>query len=208
MQILNLTSNSSLKFIAHQAAEVLGSGGIIVYPTETAYGLGGKALDETVIKNVFAIKQRPLNKPIHIIVKDIQEAKNYAEVTKEGIRLARRFFPGPLTLIFKKKFIIPDVLTGGLDTIGIRIPNHPVVIAISNIVSFPFTATSANFSGRPAPYSTEDVFSQFTGNEIDLVIDAGSLPQTLPSTVVDLTVAPFKIIREGPISRQQIENVL
>ena len=208
MKLIRIANSQTIKQAVASAADILKNGGLIIYPTDTAYGLGANALDETAVKRVFKVKRRPLSKPIHIIVKDIKEAKKYAEVTALGLKLAQKFLPGPLTLIFKKKSLVPDILTANLDTIGIRIPNHPVIKALSAKVDFPYTATSANLSGENTPYCAKEVLKQLDKNLIGLVVDAGELPHVEPSTVLDLTISPPKMVRKGPISLNQINRAL
>lgn len=190
--------------IAKRAAGVLRGQGLIVYPTETAYGLGGDARDPEVVKRVFDLKQRPADKPVHIIVRGISQARRYAYVNRSAEVLVAEFLPGPLTLVLEKKEIIPEILTGGLSTVGIRIPDHPVIEAISARLNFPYTATSANLSGGKTPYDFKEVINQLPESEIDLVIDGGELPEVQPSTVLDLTVSPVRVLREGPVAARDL----
>lgn len=191
-----------------KAAEMLKSGGVIVYPTDTAYGLGANALSEEAVRKAFEVKGRDYSKPIHVVVKDLEMAQKFVEVNEIAEKLATYFLPGPLTLILPKKKIVPDLLTANLPTLGIRIPNCEVTKALSCLVDFPYTTTSANLSGNPASYSIEEVLTQLDPKKIDLVLDAGVLPKILPSTLLDLTCTPPKILREGPVSREEIEKVL
>ena len=123
----------------------------------------------------------------------------------------KKFLPGPLTLIFRRRPAIPSTVAGGLETLGIRIPNCPVTSQLSSLVDFPYTATSANPSAGATPYSVSEVLSQFEGDlvqKIDLILDAGVLPRVLPSTLVDLSTQPPQILREGPVRTKEIEAVL
>jgi L-threonylcarbamoyladenylate synthase len=130
-------------------------------------------------------------------------AEDYAFVSEPAINLAHHFLPGPLTLILRKKDTISDLLSGGKETIGIRMPDNLIALALVERAGIPITATSANVSGRPDSYSVKDAFDQL-GNKVDLYLDIGILPKKLPSTILDLTLDPPKVIREGPIPTNKI----
>lgn len=190
-----------------QAAQILQSGGLVVYPTDTAYGLGVNALDEQAVRKMYEVKGRDFSKPTHVVVRDWNMVETIAEPNDVARKLYDAFLPGPLTIILKKKPIVPALLTSGLTTIGVRIPDSPITQALSRIVPVPYTTPSANISGGATPYSAQGAISQI-GQHIDLVIDAGELPPVLPSTIVDITVSPPKILRRGPIEEAKIKAVL
>jgi L-threonylcarbamoyladenylate synthase len=194
--------------IINQAAIVLKNGGLIVYPTDTAYGLGGNALNENVIKKVYEIKGRGHNKPTHVIVRDWKMIKEISEPNAQARLLFDNFLPGPLTIILNKKNLVPDILTSGLKTLGMRIPDCKVTKLISIQASLPYTTPSANKSGGKTPYSIKEVATELDMEKVDLVIDCGTLPKTKPSTIIDLSRKPLKILRDGPISKNKLTEIL
>jgi L-threonylcarbamoyladenylate synthase len=159
--------------------------------------------DVRAVTKIFQLKQRPLNKPIHIVVSSLQMAEDYAFVPKSALNLAQHFLPGPLTLVLRKRETISDLLSGGKETIGIRMPDNRIALALVERAGVPITATSANVSGRPDTYSIQDAFDQL-GNKVDLYLDMGILPKRFPSTILDLTLDTPKILREGPIPSEKI----
>jgi len=190
----------------------LNSGGVLVFPTETVYTLAVDATNAAAIDKVYKIKGRSFNKPLHVVVSSLEMASRYVRVGRRAKVLAKKFLPGPLTLILEKKNkILPDKLTSNLKTLGIRIPDLPLNLIVSQLLDKPYTTTSANISGGPNPYSIKEVLNQFNNQEkqmIDFVVDVGPLPKLKPSTLVDLTKTPYKILREGPITENQIRNTL
>jgi L-threonylcarbamoyladenylate synthase len=204
MRIVKINPNNPDKDIAKLASEILKSAGLVIYPTDTAYGLGGNALDEEAIRKVYEIKGRDLSKPTHVIVRNWQMIDNLCYTNKLAEKLYSKLMPGPLTLILPKKAKVPDILTAGLLTLGIRIPNTPVTQSLSNLVSFPFTTPSANKSGGKVPYSVNEIKRELDIEKVDLILDAGKLPEVAPSTVIDLTKTPPKILREGPITKEDL----
>lgn len=185
------------------AVEVLQKGGIVLHPTDTAYGLAADIHHVRAIEKIYAVKKRD-HKPLIIVVKDIEQAKNYVELITAAEILADNFFPGALTLVLNKKDSVHDLISGFRPTVGIRQPNSPITAQLSELLDSPYTSTSANLSGGPTPYSVEDALSQLDHTLIDLAIDVGPLPVRPTSTVIDLTVEPLEILREGPISKQQL----
>lgn len=208
MKLLKVNNHKPDEKFIKLAAEILKRGGLVVYPTETAYGLGGNALNPEVIRKVYFVKDRDLSKPTHVVVRDWNMIEELAETNNSAKKLYDKFLPGPLTVILSKKKIVPNILTGGLPTLGIRTPDNSITQSLSNLVSFPYTTPSANKSGGKVPYSIADVRKELDIDKVDLILDAGKLPQVKPSTIIDLTKTPPKILREGPITRKQIEKVL
>lgn len=193
-----------------RAEAVLASGGVILYPTDTLYGLGVDALSDEAVAKLYVIKGREAGKPIHCIVADMEMAQRYAEVTPLAVSLAWRFLPGALTLILKKKPGTGSGIARGIDTIGIRIPLNDFCRALARRFGKPYTTTSANVSGAAPGRSVDDILEQLgeRGRLIDLVIDAGELPLRLPSTVVDASSGQLLMLREGAIPVRDIDNAV
>jgi L-threonylcarbamoyladenylate synthase len=194
-----------------QAAEALNQGQIIIYPSGTAYSLAANALKPKLITQLFQLKSRPLTDPLHIIVRDWDMATTYIQPTDVAKFLWERFTPAPLTLVLRKKPLVPNILTSGLPTLGIRFPNYSVAYFLSAALDFPYTSTSANPSGKITPYSLSQVKSQFTPaqlSQISLAVDIGRIARVPPSTVLDLTTTPPTLLREGPVSREELESIL
>lgn len=173
-----------------RAVEVLRRGGLVVYPTDTVYGLGADALCDGTVEKVFEAKGRPISKPISIAVSDVDMLCCVAHVTPDAEEFVERFLPGPFTIVLESRKILPPALTGGTGLIGVRIPAHDLALLLIQEFDAPITATSANLSGESAPASPEEVDVPY-----DLLIDGGVLPGT-PSTVVDLVHSC--ILRRGP----------
>lgn len=189
-----------------EAAEIIKAGGLVVYPTETVYGLGANALSSKSVMKVFEAKGREYKKPISIAVKNLSEAKKIAKFNPYALKLAKKFLPGPLTLILPLKAEFPEELTLGKNTIGVRIPNHPVAQKLLKQVNIPITATSANVSGSKESITASDAIKEI-GDKVNLVLDAGPCKYGKPSTVVD-AVDKVKIVREGVFSKREILSVL
>ncbi len=187
-----------------KAVKALRRGALVIYPTDTLYGLGCNALDERAIKKVFAAKKRPISNPLSIAVDSIEMMGRYAKLTGAAEKLAQEFLPGALTIVLEKKDL-PSALTCGLPNVGIRIPDSDIALKLIELLGVPITATSANISGNAPPSSAEDAASQI--KDADIALDTGQLKGSTPSTVVDLTGKP-KILREGAIKRRELEKVI
>ena len=188
------------------AVAVLRSGGLVAFPTETVYGLGADALNADAVQKVFEAKGRPSDNPLIVHVASLEIAWHFMrEITDKGLNLANRFWPGPLTLIVKRKSIVPDIVTAGLDTVAIRIPNHPVTLELLKNFKGGIVGPSANISGRPSPTSAEHVYNDLNG-KIDVILDAGSTTIGVESTVIDVTIEPPAILRLGGLNREDIEK--
>lgn len=201
MEVLKLDSDAEKKI--RRAAQVIKSGGLVVYPTDTLYGLGCNALSAGAVKKVFKAKQRRAGKPLPIAVDSVRMMKKYVVVDSRAEVVARKFLPGALTIVLKKKNL-PDILTGGSGTVGVRIPNSETALKLIKLAGVPITATSANVSEETPPVSVEEVRGL---KGVDLVLDAGKLEARVPSTVLDLTGKP-KILRKGKIKKDEIESVI
>ena len=190
------------------AAAVLRQGGLVAFPTETVYGLGANATDEAAVKRIFAAKGRPPDNPIIVHVSDLAQmtplVKRYPPA---AALLAERFWPGPLTLVLPRSGRVPEAVTGGLDTVAIRMPDHPVARELIRRAGVPVAAPSANLSGRPSPTRAEDVMEDLAGR-IEVVLDGGPTGIGLESTVLDLTADPPAILRPGGVTWEQLRSVL
>src|SRR3990172_9281044 len=189
------------------AASVLNNGGIIIYPTETLYGLGALALDEESVNNIFSIKGRIHGNPIPILVRDKEMLSEYVVVTDEANRLIEKFLPGPLTLVLKEKKNLPYLISAGTGTIAIRISGHPFVKRLFDFLFQPLTSTSANISGQENLFSFDEIYKTFN-SKVELIVDSGNLPRSKGSTVIDLTVKPALLIREGDISGERLKEFI
>ena len=181
------------------AAQVLESGGLIVYPTDTVYGLGCNPYDTSAVERLFTVKRRPTTSAVPVAVSGTSMASKLALVTYKARILMQRFWPGPLTIVLSKKAVIPPLVTGGEESIGIRMPNHTVPLRMMEVAGLPIVATSANLHGKPSP-SVLDALSVEISSEVNLILDGGRTTGGVESTVLDLTVDPPKILRRGPIS--------
>lgn len=188
------------------AAEALAQGKLVIYPTDTVYGLGAVATNTEAVRKVFTAKQRDPEKPISIAFSSIEQARKYVEWNKAADALAEEFLPGALTIILNAKSALPKELTGGSEKIGIRIPNDPVALMLINSVGRPITATSANIAGAADPVTAQEAVEQI-GDAVDVVIDSGECELQEPSTVVDTTDG-VKILREGAIEKFRILEAL
>lgn len=212
MQKLKLPDHRYSKKSLNLIADTLKRGGLVVYPTDTSYLIGVDATNKTAVDKLFELKQRKKSKPIHVIVADLEMAKKYTVFSNYAEKIAKSMLPGPITLILKRKAkVLAPNLTGPVKTLGIRIPALKLNTDIAKTLGHPYTATSANKSGKPPAYSIEEFFSQLSDKEldlIDLVIDFGILNKNIPSTIIDCSKLMPKIIREGPVARSKIEKVL
>ena len=190
-----------------QAIEILKKGGIVAFPTDTVYGLGASALDEEAVARVYEAKGRPRHLALPLLLADISQIAAVARPVPEiAWRLAQRFLPGGLTLVLHKASSVSTVVSGGGEKIAVRVPNHPVPLALIEGLGAPITGTSANLTGSPSPDTAEEVHQQM-GDRVNLVIDGGRCPGGMDSTVLDLTGETPRILREGAISREEIERV-
>ena len=191
-----------------QAVAVLRRGGVIGIPTDTVYGIAANALDEDAVDRVFTLKGREDTSPIPVLIGEVADLFKYGtHVTDEAVALAEAFWPGQLTIVVSKSDLIPSVVSGGLDTVGLRIADHHVPRRLISDLGAPITATSANISGTEALNSAVSVAEQL-GDRLDLVFDGGQLAPSRPSTVIDVTSGPPKILREGAVPAAAIERVL
>lgn len=191
-----------------RAAECLRRGGLVAFPTETVYGLGVNALDRDAVRRLFAAKQRPPNDPLIVHVTSIDSIAALASRVPGAVEtLARRFWPGPLTLIVPRSTQVPDEVTAGLSTVAVRVPLHPVARALIEAAGVPVAAPSANLFSRPSPTQASHVVEDLDGR-IDLVVDGGPTTIGVESTVLDLTSDPPTILRPGAVTVEMLREVL
>jgi L-threonylcarbamoyladenylate synthase len=187
------------------AAEIIRRGGLVAFPTETVYGLGANALDPEAAAKIYAAKERPFASPLIVHVADEAMARTIAAVWPESARaLAARFWPGPLTLIVKKADIVPDLVTAGLDSVGIRIPAHPIALDLIRRAGVPIAAPSANRFTEISPTTAAHVRASL-GGRIDMILDGGSTQVGIESTVATLRRVPPAVLRPGMITQSQLE---
>ena len=190
------------------AAAILQAGGLVGIPTETVYGLGANGLSSVAVGKIFAAKGRPQDNPLILHVPDASWLARYCrEVPDSAYTLAERFWPGPLTMILPRKDVVPDAVTAGLDTVGVRCPNHPVTLAIIRAADVPVAAPSGNTSGRPSPTRAEHMVEDMAG-KIDAIVDGGPCGVGVESTIIDLTCTPPRLLRPGGLPLEALEEVL
>ncbi|MBR5520631.1 MAG: threonylcarbamoyl-AMP synthase [Oscillospiraceae bacterium] len=190
------------------ACDIIKNGGVVAIPTETVYGLFADATKSEACANIFTAKDRPQDNPLIVHISDYDMLKRVAlEIPEDAIKLAEAFWPGPLTIILKKTELIPDTTSAGLDTVGIRMPSHPVVLEIISKTGLPLAGPSANRSGRPSPTDAQTVYNDMTGR-IPLVLDGGDCNIGVESTVVSLAGDQPVLFRPGYITKAQMEDVL
>jgi tRNA threonylcarbamoyl adenosine modification protein (Sua5/YciO/YrdC/YwlC family) len=190
------------------AADIIKAGGLAAVPTETVYGLAANGLDGDAVRKIYDVKGRPEAKPINLLVTGMGDAEEFCrDIPPEAYILAERFWPGPLTMVLKKQDTVPEIVTAGGDTVGVRCPDHPKTLELIRLAGAPLAAPSANMSGGPSPKNVSDVLKVFDG-KIDVAIDGGECAVGIESTIVDMTVSPPKILRQGGLAREAIEDVL
>ncbi len=191
-----------------KAGELIKQGKIVIFPTETVYGIGTNGLDENAVKKIYVVKQRPLNKPISLLVANMEMVNLIAkDITETEYKIMRNFFPGPLTIILKKKDIVPDIVTAGQDTVGVRMPRGDVARKLVELAGVPIAAPSANISGEPSGTNLQEIMKHFEG-KVDYCIDGGDSELGLASTIVQIIDGKPVILRQGSIALEQINKTL
>lgn len=195
---LNLGSPSAREAV-ETAVQRIRAGGIVAFPTETFYGLAVDPFNAAAVERLFAVKGREAGKPVPIVIDEFKRSKGIiGAISPEAWSLIRKFWPGPLTLLFSASPQLPSTLTGGTGKVGLRIPSHPVALGLLRVAAQPVTATSANRSGEPAATSAAQV-EETLGRDLDLIMDGGNTPGGSGSTIVDSSFHPPRLIREGKI---------
>ena len=190
----------------NEAAEIIKQGKIVVFPTETVYGIGTNGLDEQAIKKLYEVKQRPFNKPISLLVSSMDMVNEIAkDITEVEYKIMGKFFPGPLTIILKKKDIVPDIVTAGQDTVGVRIPSGEIARKLVEMSGVPIATPSANITGEPSGTNLQEIKKKFEG-KVDFFIDGGISELGLASTIVKVVDGKLQILRQGSITLEQIEK--
>lgn len=194
--------------VIKKAAEIIKKSGTVAFPTETVYGLGANCFDKVAILRIFEIKRRPPDNPLIVHISNLQELNLLVEDDVEKAKpLIETFWPGPVTLIFRKKPQVPKEVTGGLETVAVRMPSHPVAKKLIEISGVPIAAPSANLSGRPSPTNAQHVIEDLYGL-VDVIIDGGETPLGLESTVIDLSRGEPTLLRPGPATVEEIRKVM
>lgn len=190
------------------AAEIIKSGKLVAFPTETVYGLGANALDKNAVKKIYKAKGRPSDNPLIIHINDKKDlAKLTLNISKDAQKLIDKFWPGPLTLIFKKTTLVPKETTAGIDTVAIRMPQNSIALALIKASGFPIAAPSANLFSKPSPTSAKHVSDDLNG-KIEMIIDGGNSQIGLESTVVDTTEKFPIILRPGGITKEELKKII
>ena len=189
-----------------QAAELIKQGKIVVFPTETVYGIGTNGLNANAVKKLYEVKKRPINKPISLLVSDIKMVEQIAkDITEIEYKIMEKFFPGPLTIILKKKDIVPDIVAAGQDTVGVRMPSGEIARKLVEIAGVPIAAPSANISGEPSGTNLQEIKKHFNEN-VDYFIDGGESELGIASTIVQVVNGEITILRQGNITLEQIKK--
>lgn len=188
------------------ALEILYSGGLVAFPTDTVYGVGALAFDGKAVKSIYTAKERPVEKAIPVLIGDREDLSKVAEeIPLFAARLIARFWPGPLTVLVPKKPALPEVVSAN-PAVGVRVPDHEVARTLLRL-SGPLAVTSANRSSQPSPTTAQEVLQQL-GGRIALILDGGRTPGGIPSTLVDCTGIEIQVLREGPITKEQMLNAI
>lgn len=202
-QFIKITDNlEDLK----KAGDVIKNGGLVAFPTETVYGIGANGLDENAAKKIYKAKNRPSDNPLILHVTDAAQAEKIGDINETAKKLFDAFSPGPLTVIVKKKPIVPECITGGLDTVAVRIPSSEIARRIIKYSGCPIAAPSANLSGKPSPTAFEHVKDDLNGR-VDMIIDGGGIEVGIESTIIDSTKNPPVILRPGGITLEMVKSI-
>lgn len=185
---------------------IMRGGGLVAVPTETVYGLAGNGLDEKAVAEIYEVKGRPELKPLSLMVHDAASMERYCEnVPPQAYTLAKKFWPGPLTIVMKAKPCVPEIVRAGGETVGLRCPDHPLTLELLEKSGVPFAAPSANPSGEPSPKNADSVLKYFDG-KIDAVLDGGECGIGCESTLIDLSRTPYRILRQGALPADEIAD--
>jgi L-threonylcarbamoyladenylate synthase len=207
-KIFTVTNPAAARESIAAAAGILQAGGLVAFPTETVYGLGANALDPQAVRRIFAAKGRPADNPLIVHVADASGMEALATaIPREAYVLAGAFWPGPLTLVLSRRAVVADEVTGGLDSVAVRVPGHPVALALLRAAALPVAAPSANLSGRPSPTTAGHVLEDLDGR-IDAIVDGGPCGVGVESTVLDIRGGEPLLLRPGGVTPQQIAAVL
>ena len=189
-----------------EPAQIIRNGGIVIFPTETVYGIGVNALNKNAVKKLYEVKHRPLNKPTSLLVNSMDMVNEIAkDITALEYALMEQFFPGPFTIILKKRDIISDIVTANSDTVGIRMPENEIALKLIEYAGVPIATPSANISGKPSGTNLKDIIEDFDG-KVDYFVDGGPSKIGLASTIVQVVNGVPRILRQGSITEEQIKQ--
>ena len=207
-RVIRVENTDSTKELLQEAGDIIKKGGLVAFPTETVYGLGGDALNSQSSRKIYEAKGRPSDNPLIVHIADLEHlAPIVKEIPENALKLAKAFWPGPLTMILPKSDLVPFETTGGLDTVAIRMPSHPVAKAFIEAAGGYVAAPSANLSGKPSPTTAKYVIQDMDGR-IDMIIDGDGVDIGLESTIVDMTSKEPMILRPGYITEEMLTRVL
>lgn len=207
-RIYSVNRNHPSRLVIKKAAALIRRGELVAFPTETVYGLGANGLNSAAVRKIFKVKGRPLDNPLILHVGYKKDVERYAtEIPASARMLIRTFWPGPLTVILKKKKTIPDTVTAGLETVALRMPDNKIALSLIRAADVPIAAPSANISGKPSPTSALHVQSDLRG-KVSLILDGGETMVGIESTIIDCSVHPPAILRPGKITQKEIERVV
>jgi L-threonylcarbamoyladenylate synthase len=203
-EILPATSRKAIK----RARHLLREGEAVAFPTDTVYGVGANAFERFAVQQIFALKKRPPDKALPVFIAQVHDLNLVArKVPNQAWLLLQQFWPGALTVVLPKVAALPDEVTAGGDTVAVRIPDHPVCLDLVAQVGRPLAVTSANISGQPTPATAQGVAQQL-GPALPLVLDGGPSPSAQPSTIIDLSVSPPRLLRQGELSPDDLRKFL
>ncbi|KYH42645.1 MAG: hypothetical protein AYL33_001860 [Candidatus Bathyarchaeota archaeon B63] len=204
---LRVNGEKPERSVIRAAAEIIRSGGLVAFPTETVYGLGADALNPEAVRRIYAAKGRPLDNPLIVHIADRRDVYRLADDVPSAAEDLMDFWPGPLTLVLRASGIVPRETTGGLDTVAVRMPNHEVALALIRESGVPIAAPSANLAGRPSPTTAMHVKQDLDGR-IDMILDAGPTAIGVESTVLDLTSKPPQVLRPGGLPFEELRRII
>ena len=196
MEIIKINQKNQEEIIL-QAVNILRRGGLIVYPTETCYGVGVDATSKKAVDKLWQYKQERGHKPVLVAVADQAMAQKYGHLNQLAEKIFHQYLPGPVSIVVPGQGLVDPRIESSLGTLGIRVPDHRLILALIKKLNKPLTSTSANVSGLPSPYSVDEVLNRANQSLIDLIIDQGPIPPNPPSTLVDVTEKKFKVLRQG-----------
>lgn len=207
-KVIKISSTKPQEYLIKAAANLISDGELVAFPTETVYGLGADGLNEYAVRKIFQAKGRPQDNPLILHVDSVDMLEQLVMDIPPAAKLCmEKFWPGPLTILFRRREIVPDIITAGLETVAIRMPSHPIALRLITLSGAPIAAPSANSSGKPSPTRAEHVLEDMEG-KIPLIIDGGETGVGLESTVLDLTGDRPMILRPGGITLEDIRNIL
>jgi len=207
-KLIKISSENPDDAVIAEAAYILRSGGLVAFPTETVYGLGADALNEASVMDIFAAKGRPADNPLIVHIAKFEQLEELStDVTENAKLLTKHFWPGPLTIVIKVRSHVPKIVTGGLDTVALRMPRHNVALALIKKLGGGLVGPSANLSGKPSPTTAQHVYDDLNGR-IAMILDAGPTVIGVESTVIDVTQSPPVILRAGGASKEEIETIV